>query len=96
MNQPDTTPTPDPLVNAMRDERQAKKELKAAEMYLGIAITNAVALSFKREGEGLERYDEADLRNIGRLAIKANMLKAKVAHRKAATQAALLNRPASR
>lgn len=91
MTQPTPTPTPDALAEAMRDERLAKKEFKAAETYLANAIRDAVALSFKREGDGLERYDEADLRNIGRLAIKANLHKAKLAHRKAATQSALLN-----
>jgi hypothetical protein len=87
MNQP--TPTPNALAEAERNQRLAKKEFKAAEKYLANAIRDAVALSFKREGDGLDRYDEADLRNIGRLAIKAHMHKARLAMRKADTQSAL-------
>jgi hypothetical protein len=89
------TPTPSPLALAERAERDARKAAKAAERFLANAVRDAVALSFKREGDGLERYAAADLINLGRLAIKADLERQRVRHARAATQAALLATPAN-
>ena len=78
---PNPTPTPAERADAARAaladaERYlvaARKAAKDAERYLANAIRDAVALSFKRDLDGLDRYDEADLRNLGRLAIRANL-----------------------
>lgn len=86
---PNTTRA-DALRAASAALRAAKADAAKAERFLANAVRDAVALSFKREADGLERYDEADLRNLGRLAIKANLARAVVAHRRAAEQAALL------
>jgi hypothetical protein len=87
-----TTPTThaDALRAASAALRAAKREAANAERGLANAARDAVALSFKRARNGLNRYDESDLRNLGHLAIKANLLRAVVAHRRAAEQAALL------
>jgi len=88
-----TTPTPtaaDALRSATAALREAKRDAAKAERFLANAVRDAVALSFKREGDGLERYSADDLIALGRLAIAANMRRAAVAHRRAAEQAALL------
>ena len=100
---PNPTPTPAERADAARAaladaERYlvaARKAAKDAERYLANAIRDAVALSFKRDLDGLDRYDEADLRNLGRLAIRANLERQRVTHAREAVQAALLSIPAN-
>lgn len=89
---------PDPikvLADAEAAERKARTDHKAAARNLDNAIRDAVALSFKRKGNGSEPFDVATLMAIGRLSILANLAKANADARRVATQAALLNIPAN-
>lgn len=75
--------------------KRSRRDLKVAEIDLANRVRDAVALSFKRKGDGVEPYDETTLASIGRLAIKVDLLKAKVASARRDEQAALLNTPAN-
>ena len=69
MTTPTTTPA-DALRSASAALRDAKAAAVNAERFLANAVRDAVALSFKREGNGLERYSADDLIALGRLAAK--------------------------
>lgn len=75
--------------------KRSRRDLKVAEFDLRNRIRDAVALSFKRKGDGLDPYATDVLLAIGRLAIKVDLIKSKVAADRVAEQAALLNPPAN-